>query len=288
MARGLRARRWWRRASGGSVRRRLRGVRRRFTGLTIRIFGVNVIPLLILWVGILYLGQYKESLIRAELETLKAQAQLFAGAIAEGAVRPVPTLVRETPDPRLYGPVVPREPEEVEALAPDLSRRMVRRLGETTESRTRLFDTQAGMIGDSFQLVGPGGIVQVTSLKAPPDDRFDFSDLIDWGGEVMGRFVPLTIDLPPYPVCQDKKARTCPDVTRGLDGRVSASAWKDPDGGILLSAAAPVQKIKQVIGVVLLTKDGQDIEDAMVKVRKDFLRVFLGALLLTFLLSLYL
>ncbi len=143
-------------------------MRRRFTGLTIRIFGVNVIPLLILWVGILYLGQYKDSLIRAELETLKAQAQLFAGAIAEGAVRPVPALVRETPDPRLFGPVVPREPEEVEALAPDLSRRMVRRLGETTESRTRLFDTQAGMIGDSFQLVGPGGVVQVTSLKAPP------------------------------------------------------------------------------------------------------------------------
>lgn len=278
---------WLRRASGGSVRRRWRGVRRRFTGLTIRIFGVNVIPLLILWVGILYLGQYKESLIRAELETLKAQAQLFAGAIAEGAVRPVPVL-RDPPDPRLFGPSIPREPEEMEALAPDLSRRMVRRLGETTESRTRLFDTRAAMIGDSFQLAGPGGVVQVTSLKPPPDDRLDFSDLIDWGGEMFGRVVPLTIDLPPYPVCQDLKARTCPDVTRGLDGRVSASAWKDPDGGILLSAAAPVQKIKQVIGVVLLTKNGQDIEDAMVKVRKDFLRVFLGALLLTFLLSLYL
>lgn len=269
------------------ARRRWRGVRRRFTGLTIRIFGVNVIPLLILWVGILYLGQYKESLIRAELETLKAQAQLFAGAIAEGAVRPVPIL-HDPPDPRAFGPVLPREPEEVEALAPDLSRRMVRRLGETTESRTRLFDTQASMIGDSFQLVGPGGVVQVTSLKAPPDERFGFSDFIDWAGEVMGRFVPLTIDLPPYPVCQDKKARTCPDVTRGLDGRVSASAWKDPDGGILLSAAAPVQKIKQVIGVVLLTKNGQDIEGAMVRVRRDFLRVFLGALFLTFLLSSYL
>lgn len=277
-----------RRMSRASARRRWRGVRRRFTGLTIRIFGVNVIPLLILWVGILYLGQYKESLIRAELETLKAQAQLFAGAIAEGAVRPVPVMPRDPPDSRVFGPLLPREPEEVEALAPDLSRRMVRRLGETTESRTRLFDTQASMIGDSFQLVGPGGVVQVTSLKAPPDDRFDFSDFIDWAGEVMGRFVPLTIDLPPYPVCQDKKARTCPDVTRGLDGRVSSSAWKDPDGGILLSAAAPVQKIKQVIGVVLLTKNGQDIEDAMVRVRRDFLRVFLGALLMTFLLSSYL
>ena len=57
-------------------------------GLAPRILGVNIIPILILGFSILYLGQYKESLVQAELETLKAQAQLFAGAIAEGAVRP--------------------------------------------------------------------------------------------------------------------------------------------------------------------------------------------------------
>ncbi len=44
---------------------------------------------LILVLGILYTGQYRDSLISADLETLKAHAQLFASAVSETAVRPV-------------------------------------------------------------------------------------------------------------------------------------------------------------------------------------------------------
>ena len=61
----------------------------RWGGLTLKILAVNVVAPLVLVLGFLYMGQYRDSLIQAELETLKAQSQLFAGAIAEGAIKPV-------------------------------------------------------------------------------------------------------------------------------------------------------------------------------------------------------
>lgn len=246
---------------------------RGLTGLTVRILGVNLIPLLILGIGISYLGQYKASLVRAELETLKAQAQLFAGAISEGAVRPLP--------------VASLDDTDAEMLVPELSRRMVRRLGETTESRTRLLDTEGSTIGDSYELVGPGGRVQMFPIS-PPAERGVTASFMNYAVVLLGTFFPLKLELPPYPDCQSRSARTCPDVIRALEGKVSASVWRMQDGSILLSAAAPVQKIRQVIGGVLLTRDGRNIEAALSNVRRDVLRVFLGALAMTVLLSLYL
>jgi hypothetical protein len=59
------------------------------SGLTLRILAVNIIAIMILGLGILYLGQYTDSLIEGELAGLRSEAQLFSGAISEGAVRPV-------------------------------------------------------------------------------------------------------------------------------------------------------------------------------------------------------
>lgn len=271
--RRLKLRRRRRRQPDNTLHGRWQRAGRGLTGLTVRIVGVNLIPLLILGIGISYLGQYKASLVRAELETLKAQAQLFAGAISEGAVRPLPVSHLDETD--------------AEMLVPELSRRMVRRLGETTESRTRLLDMEGRTIGDSHELVGPGGRVQMTPIPPPPD-RGIVAALMNYAVLLLGTVFPLKLELPPYPECQENNARTCPDVIRALDGRVSASVWRTGDGAILLSAAAPVQKIRQVIGAILLTRDGRTIEQALSNVRRDVLRVFLGALAMTILLSLYL
>ena len=48
-------------------------------GLTLRILSVNLIAPIVLALGLLYLGQYRDSLIAAELKTLMLQSQLFAG-----------------------------------------------------------------------------------------------------------------------------------------------------------------------------------------------------------------
>lgn len=250
---------------------------RRGVGLTLRILAVNAIAPFVLLLGLLYMGEYREGLITAELETLKAQSQLFAGAIAEGAVRPV-----EKGKPFLFA-----SPEEIEMLVPELSRRMVRRLGETTNNRTRLFSSEGVIMGDSHQMTGPGGVVQITTLE-PPTEGFSFSQALSHAFTEILNLMPNRTRLPPYPTTASTKIEAYPDATQALQGYVSATAWKDKDNRLLLTAAAPVQKIKQVMGVVLLSRDGREIEYAMNRVRMEVLTVFLGALSITFFVSLYL
>lgn len=260
-----------------ALRKRWTRAGRSPVGLAPRILGVNVVPILILGFSILYLGQYKESLVQAELETLKAQSQLFAGAIAEGAVRPAVSAEA----------IIFQDPSETEALIPELSRRMVRRLSETTQARTRLFDSKGNLIGDSHQLMGPGGIVQIIPLDAP-ETGFTAEKLAENITRVFTALLPQNITLPNWPQNRTGKAQAYPDARAAMEGNIAASAWRNADGSITLSAAAPVQKIKQVLGVVLLTRDGANIEAAIARVRMDILRVFFGTLSITVLLSLYL
>ncbi len=240
-------------------------------GLTLRILAVNLIAPVVLVVGLLYLGQYRDSLIAAELKTLSLQSQLFAGAMAEGAVRPV-----KTGKPLLFA-----KPQEIEMLIPELSRRMLRRLGETMDTRTRLFSDAGVMIGDSEQLA-----VRIRAVT--PDTPQKASGARAFGEKIL-EFMPMQSTLPLYPVTMSDQIGDYPDAAAALaDKRVHASAWEDKNGRIILTAAAPVQKIRQVIGVVMLSRDGKEIQAAVDQMRFDVLTVFLGALSVTIFLSMYL
>src|SRR5258706_9755256 len=63
------------------ARRRRRGL----SPLTVRILAVNVLALLILATGLLYLDRYQQRLTEAEFDALEVQARLIAGALGEGA-----------------------------------------------------------------------------------------------------------------------------------------------------------------------------------------------------------
>ncbi|MBT3307201.1 MAG: histidine kinase, partial [Alphaproteobacteria bacterium] len=54
--------------------------------LTRRILAVNILALGILGGGLLFLGEYRQTLIDAEIESLGVQAEMFAAALGEGAI----------------------------------------------------------------------------------------------------------------------------------------------------------------------------------------------------------
>lgn len=257
---------------------RARGILRRLRlprlggGLTLRILAVNLIAPVILAVGLLYLGQYRDSLIASELKTLTLQAQLFAGAIAEGAVRPV----------QKGKPLFFAKPEEIEMLIPELSRRMLRRLGETMDTRTQLFDRDGKMIGDSQALARTGP----AEIMGPPRPK-TLTDVKGWG-EALLDFVPMQSSLPPYPETISDQVGDYPDAALALKGTIASTAWENKQGQIILTASAPVQKTRQKIGVVLLTRDGKEIQQAVSDMRFDVLTIFMGALSITIFLSMYL
>lgn len=231
-------------------------------GLTLRILSVNLLPLLVLVVGLLSLGRYQENLINENLKTLQERALNFAIAI-EGS-------------------------EDSEALVPEQARRTIRKLSERrTDTHIRLLGLDASVIGDSQKLVGPGGVVHIAPLEAPRGD-FGVSAIIAYLGTELLELLPTKTVLTPFPQSPDGRLENYPDVRKALSGQVSATAWQGGPNRITLTAAAPVTKNGRVAGVVLLTNNGRDIEAGMDRVRFDVLTATLAALSITIFISIYL
>jgi two-component system, OmpR family, sensor histidine kinase ChvG len=235
--------------------------------LTRRILTVNVLPLAILVAGILYLDEYREGLIEAELVALETQAEIFAGALGEGAIG--------------------TKPDGAQFILPGVARPMLRRLTAPTRTRARVFAADGLEVADSRFLSGQGGAVQVEAL-APPDTVDIPTSALNGLYDLFVAVLPEGTRPPPFPEQLPLLAADIPVAATALDGTPGTTRWSTPGGGMRLGAAAPVQRFKQVLGSVLLTAGAEEIEAAVRAVRFDILKVFVIALAVTVLLSFYL
>jgi two-component system sensor histidine kinase ChvG len=219
--------------------------------LTRRILALNVLTLLIPVIGMLYLDQYRDGLVQAELAALRTEAELFSGALAASGV-------------------VGGAPAD-EKLLPEMTRHTVRRLVSISKNRARLFDDRGVLIADSFRLVSAGG--QVERVVLPPL-RSVFAELVTDAYAWFGRMLPRLDDTPIYHEAAQQHATDYPEVVRALDGEAGSAVRRDRAGGTVLSVAVPVQRYRQVLGALLLTTGGQKIEDSIRAVRIAVLKVF--------------
>ncbi|MDE2228503.1 MAG: stimulus-sensing domain-containing protein [Alphaproteobacteria bacterium] len=239
--------------------------RRRLSPLTRRILAVNVLALALLGVGVLYLGEYQDSLVTTNLESLKTQAEIFAAALGEGAVDQQRASFK---------------------LDPQLARDMMRRLVEPTKTRARLFDAHGKLVADTDVLGGPGGMVQVIPLPAPGSSVFErITDAVY--GSILGNF-PWQRSYPRYVEPTTDTAASFPVAQRALTGDIGQSVQSRGRRGLILAVAVPVQHYRKVLGAVQLSMGSRDIENAIRSVRFEFLKVFAFALGVTVLLSIYL
>ena len=249
------------------LRRGNSGRRWPISPLTRRILAVNVLALALLAGGFLYLGKYQASLVGQQIESLKTQGEVFAAALGEGAVW---------------------DSDEGEILLPDLARMTMRRIVEPTRTRARLFDIKGDIIADSRILRGPGDSVQVLELPAPKTAGpiMRFADRVyDWLVDQL----PRRTRYPVYRESASQHADDYPEVMQALRGETASAIRSDlASGGLVLSAAIPVQRYKEVLGAVMLSTGTGEIEEEVRTVRLELLRIFSVALLVTVLLSFYL
>ncbi len=88
-----------------------------------RILLVNALPLALLVVALLYLDQYQNGLLEAQVSALREQARVFAGALGESAVRTTdpdnPKLVSEVAVSLLRRLTEPTPDAQARLYAPD-------------------------------------------------------------------------------------------------------------------------------------------------------------------------
>ena len=139
-----------------------------------RILLVNLLPLALLLAALLYLDQYQDGLLEAEVGTLREQARIYAGALSEAAVKD--------------------DDAEHPKLIPELARPLLRRLTEPTpNAQAKLYAPDGTLIADSRVREGAGGAV-ITEPLPPAVDRGQvlgvigriYDDVLSWlphGGE---------------------------------------------------------------------------------------------------------
>ena len=241
-----------------------------------RILLVNALPLALLVAALLYLDQYQNGLLEAEVQALREQARIYAGALGESAVR------EQSPD--------------TPTLQPDLARPLLRRLTEPTpNAQARLYAPDGQLIADSRVREGAGDAV-VTEPLPPAAVR---SRTLDTVGAVYDRlmsFLPHKAQGPYVEVSPNAAGIDWqPNVKEELRMTGSNSGREMPpyirrteDDRLLVTVAEPVLRNRSTVGIVLLTREAREVDDSLLTVRMSILGLFALALVLTVALSWYL
>lgn len=252
-------------------------LRRIFSPLTLRILAVNLTAPVLLVLGLLFLDQYEDTLIAAELDALRTQGELMAASIGEGAV-----IISDNDAIPLFTPE-----GAMRVIDPDPARQLLRRQGTIARLRAQLFDRDGKLLADSRLLQGPGGEVQVQDL--PP---MESSAVLRFVHAVYDKTIGrLTVDrsLEPY---NDQMRANGPDIKEVMNalqaGEAGNSVRLRSDGQKILSVAVPVQFYKQIVGALLVSRDGSNVDKRMFAVRGSILGMFAWVLALTVLTSLFL
>lgn len=239
----------------------------RLSPITRRILAVNVLALGILVAALLYLGEYRDNLIRSAISGLEIEAEMFSAALGEGAVAgqspATQDIIRET------------------------ANRIVVRMVESTDTRARLFRATGELVADSRRLVHAGREVEIHYLP-PPNEEPDFwQGVFAFYDEIVDAAIG-TIQAEPYSEQPRQFARHYPEVMAALEGRTSNTIRRAGRDGLVFTVAVPVQRYKQVVGALLVSRTSAGVDKALLEVRLDILRLFVVSLAITTLLSIYL
>src|SRR3546814_3794690 len=110
----------------------------------------------------------------------------------------------------------------------------------------------------------------------------------DWSSDVCSSdLLPRRSGLPRWNESTGPEA-LYQDVRAALGGTIVREVRGTEHGGLFLSVAVPVQRYKQVLGALMLSVEGEDIDAAVREVRFEILGMFAVTLGITILLSLYL
>ena len=253
--------------------------------LTTRIVLLNLLGLIILVAGILYFNQFRQGLIDARVQSLTTQAQIIAAAVAGSATVDTGSIVIDpdsladsneealTYDDQLQSLDFPIDPETAGPV--------LKRLLATTTVRARIIDKDGNLIVDSRFLYSRGDIVQSELPPLDADER-GFSPLALWNRLVTWTF---SYDYPKQIEYSLDNGRDFPEVNAALNGAKVSLVRLNDRGQIIVLVAVPVQRFRAVLGALVLSTTGGEIDDVLRAERQVVLMTFGFVALVTVLLS---
>jgi len=211
-------------------------------------------------IGILFLDQYKKTLVSQELLGLRRQAETLAIMMN-----------------RLEGDserVIRRSfsKETIELLVP--------LAGQSNKIRIRLFQPDGSLYTDTKLLSQLSPKVKV--LRLP---KFNHrNNIFDGISGFINNLIKSIKTKPKYPLYQEYSsysAKNFVEVLTALNGFNADMVRQDKNGKLILSVAVPVGNERRVRGAVLLSTDGKTIQEDISQLQYSFMKIFLFVIVLT-------
>jgi two-component system sensor histidine kinase ChvG len=260
-----------------------------FSSLTRRILFLNLAGLAVLVIGILYLNTFRDGLIDARVESLMTQGEIIAGAIAASATVETdsisidPEKLLELQAGESLGPGSDQLDNLDFPINPERVSPVLRRLISPTRTRARIYERDANLLLDSRHLYSRG---QILRYDLPPVEE-EQPDLVERIQKFIFDFFRNT-ELPVYHEQPGGNGAAFPEVVKALTGGPSTIVRVSEQGEQIVSVAVPIQRFRAVLGVLMLSTEGGDIDKIVAAERKAILRVFGIAALVTAILSMLL
>ena len=259
-----------------------------FSSLTRRIVVLNLIGLAILVSGILYLNQFRAGLIDAKVQSLLTQGEIIARAIAASAgvdadefeLDPEKLLEAEQGQTH-YHDTLPNPLEFT--IDPERAAPILRPLVKPTGSRARIYNRDGALILDSDTFYSRG---EVLRYDLPPPAPEEPATLTRFWQAVKTRM--RQYDLPLYTDLGGANGKAYPEVATALTGTSVPIVRINDKGELVVSVAVPIQRMRAVLGVLLLSTRGGDIDNIVTAERWGIVRVSLFAAAITIVLSIIL
>nr|WP_282104062.1 sensor histidine kinase [Methylobacterium sp. 37f] len=259
------------------------------SSLTRRIVVLNLVGLIALLFGFLYLNQFRQGLIQARVQSLLIQGEIIAGAIASSASVETDA-IRIDPDKLLQ--LQAGEAEELSSpltfsLNPERVAPLLRRLITPTGNRARVYDQEGGLLFDTRTLSARGEMG-----RSDPDVRPRKRTWLEatweslqarFGARFGGDAQPgVSEDVGPA------SGHSLKEVQVALSGARGTIVRRNPAGETIVSVAVPIQRANSVRGALMLSTQGGDIDRVIASERFGLLQVFLIAAAVMLVLSILL
>lgn len=201
-----------------------------------------------LLIGVLYLGEYQNSIIETKLMNFEREVKIISLAVSEL----------------------------------DLSKQgageKILRMIDNQNQHIKIFDKNGRL------LINKEANVEHHSLRK---ELASVKILKDTAAFITS-FLPENRAIPPYPESAVQNTSLTPDLKEAISGLISISIWQDEHEELLLSAGAPIVENNKIVGAVIIIREGQDIKEAVGEVWQNILKIFVITLLVTIILSIYL
>lgn len=255
--------------------------------LTRQIVFLNLIGLIVLSGGFLYLNQFRAGLIDARIQSLITQGEIIAGAISSAATLDTDTILI---DPNSLWELESGESSSLTedfmtslefSINPERVAPVLLKLVTPTRTRARVYDRDGFLLIDSHALFSLGDIIKKD--LSPPGKKET-----KWIQEI-GRWYRSHFKSSTTPLLDIGPAigSNLPEVQTALKGQRINAVRINQDGDTIVSVAVPIQRQKSTRGALLLSTQSGDIDGIIAGERMAIIRIFLVAAFVMLVVSMF-